>query len=194
MRASFCTSIEIATTAIRKSRGGCFTLPAQTSILAAKQRVAEFPPIDFLEKAPMSESLWRKSLVASLAVLAVGLVIGNGALSIGQEAKAKKAKGRLPAYFADIVTDEQRTAIYKIQESYKKQIDDLEAQLAAAREKEMTEIEALLDAEQKEKLKKAREEAAAKKKKKTTTDAAAAESKPTVEKPATTTVKPKKAG
>jgi hypothetical protein len=139
----------------------------------------------------MSDVLWRKLLVASFVVVAVGLVVGNGALSIGQEAKAKKAKGRLPAYFADIVTDEQRTAIYKIQESHRKQIGDLEAQLATAREKEMAEIEAVLDAEQKEKLKKAREEAAGKKKKKSSD--ASAETKPTETKPAEAAPKPKKA-
>jgi hypothetical protein len=143
----------------------------------------------------MSDALLRKMLVASLFVIATGLVIGNGALSIGQEAKAaKKAKGRLPPYFADIVTDEQRNKIYDVQLKYAKERDTLEAQLEELRSIEMGEIEALLDAEQKEKLRKAREEAAAKKKKKTTTDAAAAESKPTDEKPATTTVKPKKAG
>ena len=137
--------------------------------------------------------MWKKSLVAAVVLTTAGLILGGSTLSIGQEAKAKKAKGRLPAYFADIVTDEQRQAIYKIQESHKKQIDDLEAQLAAAREKEMAEIEAVLDAEQKEKLKKAREEAAGKKKKKSS-DAATTETKPTEEKPAATTAKPKKVG
>lgn len=139
----------------------------------------------------MNNAMWKKLLLAAVGVVTVGLIIGNGALSIGQEAKAKKAKGRLPAYFADIVTDEQRTAIYKIQEGYKKQIDDLEAQLAAAREKEMAEIEAVLDAEQKEKLKKAREEATAKKKKKSSD--AAAETRPAETKPAEAAPKPKKA-
>lgn len=135
----------------------------------------------------MSKSFGKKLLVAAAVMFAVGTMIGNGALSIGQEVKAKKAKGRLPAYFADIVTEEQRVAIYKIQESHKKQIDDLEAQLATARDKEMAEIEAVLDAAQKEKLKKAREEAATKKKKKAP-DAKAAETKPAEAAP-----KPKKA-
>jgi hypothetical protein len=128
--------------------------------------------------------MWKKVLWAAAVVIAVGTVIGNGSLSIGQEAKAKKAKGRLPAYFADIVTEDQRQAIYKIQETYKKQIDDLEAQLAAARDKEMTEIEGVLDAEQKAKLKKTREDAAAKKKKKAPDDAKPAESAPKTKKAA----------
>ena len=136
------------------------------------------------------KAMSNKVLVVALALTAVGLVVGNSALSIGQEARtAKKARGRLPAYFADIVTEEQRTAIYKIQEGYKKQIDDLEAQLAALREKEITEIEGVLDAEQKEKLKKARDEAAGKRKKRATGAAAETDApKPAAtDKPATTT-------
>lgn len=133
----------------------------------------------------MNDALWKKTLAAAMVLATVGLIVGTGAFSIGQEAKtAKKAKGRLPAYFGDIVTAEQRTTIYKIQEGYKKQIDDLEAQLAALRDKEIAEIEAVLDAEQKEKLKKAREEAGAKRKKKSTEKAAA-----TGASPATTTAK-----
>lgn len=139
----------------------------------------------------MSGSLWKKLLVASLATVAVGLVMGNGALSVGQEAKAKKAKGRLPPYFADIVTDEQRDKIYEVQAKYAKERDALEAQLEELRSIESGEIEAVLDAEQKEKLKKAREEAGAKKKKKS--DTKAAETKPTETKPAEAAPKPKKA-
>jgi TolA-binding protein len=134
--------------------------------------------------------MWKKALALAVVVATIGSMVGQGALSVGQETRAaKKARGRLPAYFADIVTEDQRTAIYKIQESYKKQIDDLESQLAAVREKEINEIEAVLDAEQKEKLKKAREEAAGKRKKKA--PEAAAETDPAkpaaAPKPATTT-------
>jgi hypothetical protein len=143
----------------------------------------------------MSDAMWKKLLGASLVVVVIGMFVGNGTFSIGQEAKAaKKAKGRLPPYFADIVTDEQRNKIYEVQMKYAKERDALEAQLEELRSIEMGEIEGLLDAEQKEKLKKAREEAAAKRKRKANTDAAAAETKPTEEKPAATTVKPKKAG
>ena len=141
----------------------------------------------------MSDVLWKKLLVVSLGVVTIGMVIGNGTLSVGQEAKAKKAKGRLPPYFADIVTDEQREKIYEVQSKYAKERDALEAQLEELRSIEMGEIEGLLDADQKEKLKKAREEAAAKKKKKSS-DTKAAETKPTETKPAAEAApKPKKA-
>lgn len=119
-------------------------------------------------------ALWNKVLVAAVAVSAVGLMLGGGSLSIGQEAKApkveKKAKGRLPPYFTDIVTQEQREKIYAIQAKYAKDRETLEMQLEELRSIETGEIEAVLDAEQKEKLKKAREDAAAKKKKKATSE------------------------
>ena len=149
----------------------------------------------------MSDTMWKKLLLATVALAAAGLLIGNGTLSVGQEAKAaKKAKGRLPPYFADIVSDEQRDKIYEVQSKYAKERDALEAQLEELRSIEMGEIEALLDAEQKEKLKKAREEAAAKKKRKSDakssasgTTEAAAEVKPADPKPAAATTKAKKA-
>ncbi|MBC7856965.1 MAG: hypothetical protein IAF94_26345, partial [Pirellulaceae bacterium] len=62
------------------------------------------------------------------------------------------------------VTDEQRDQVYAIQAKYEKQLSDLQSQLDAVRAKQNEEIEALLSAEQKEKLAKVREEADAKKK------------------------------
>src|SRR5262245_40007475 len=113
----------------------------------------------------MQLAFWKKVVVASLAST---LIIGVASLStIGQEAKKdkakpaakEKAKGRLPAYFKDVVTDEQRDQIYAIQAKYEKQISDLRSQLDAVQDKQMAEIEGLLSAEQKEKLKKVRDEA-----------------------------------
>ena len=74
--------------------------------------------------------MWKKSLVAAAILTTAALIVGGGTLSIGQEAKAaKKAKGRLPPYFADIVTEEQRNKIYEVQAKYSKERDALEAQL-----------------------------------------------------------------
>ena len=112
----------------------------------------------------MTHTMIRKVLWASV-VVAAATMIGSGSLSIGQEAKDKKAKGTLPAYYAAIVTETQRQQIYAVQEKYSKQIGDLQAQLDAVTKQRDTEIESLLNADQKEKLKKARDEAAAKKKK-----------------------------
>jgi hypothetical protein len=121
----------------------------------------------------MSEAMFRKVLLAGVVTLAAALVVP---LSIGQDAK-KKAKGRLPTYFAGIVTETQRQQIYTIQDKYAKQIAELEAQLETVTKQRDAEIEGLLNAEQKAQLKKAQEEAAAKKKK-AADDKKAASAKP----------------
>src|SRR6266576_7154907 len=111
----------------------------------------------------MRETILRKVMFAVVVASAAGFAIAT--TSIGQEAKDKKAKGKLPAYYADIVTESQRQQIYGVQEKYAKQISDLQAQLDAVTKQRDTEIENLLNADQKEKLKKARDDAAVKKKK-----------------------------
>jgi isopentenyl phosphate kinase len=122
----------------------------------------------------MNGSLLKKVVVVALVAPVLGLLVVNGPLSIGQD-KAKKAektepaakrKGQLPAYYGDVVTEEQRAKIYEIQAKYADQIKDLTAQLEALRDKQSQEIEAVLSAEQKAKVEAAREAAAAKKKKK----------------------------
>jgi len=110
----------------------------------------------------MFHAMMRKVMWASVVVAAAAALVGTN--SIGQEAKEKKAKGKLPAYYADVVTETQRQKIYAIQDKYAKQISDLQAQLNAITTQRDMEIETLLSAEQKEKVKKARDEAAAKKK------------------------------
>ena len=124
-------------------------------------------------------AFWNKLLIAGFVVGLLGVVAGNVPFSLGQEAKApkleKKAKGRLPPYFADIVTEKQREAIYAVQSKYLSQREELETQLAVLRDSEMDEIEQLLDEEQKTALKKARAEATAKRKKKKSDEPAAAE-------------------
>jgi len=117
-------------------------------------------------------AFWKKSVVATLASTLVVAVVSLN--SIGQDAKKadskakagakEKPKGRLPAYYKDVVSDEQRDQIYAIQAKFAKQLDDLQSQIDAVKAKQNDEIEGLLSAEQKEKLAKVREEADAKKK------------------------------
>jgi len=122
----------------------------------------------------MFDSLWRKVVICAVVVPVLGLLAFSGPLSIGQD-KAKKAnttedaakpKGRLPAYFADVVSGEQKEKIYAIQAKYADQIKQLDEQLAAVAKKQNDEIDAVLSAEQKAKIDAARAEAVAKKKKK----------------------------
>ncbi|MGI8981521.1 MAG: hypothetical protein ACR2FY_20030 [Pirellulaceae bacterium] len=120
----------------------------------------------------MHSAFWKKLVLATLAstlvVTAISLTsIGQDAKKADNKAKAgakNKAKGRLPAYYKEVVTDEQRDQIYAIQAKYEKQLADLQGQLDAAKAKQNDEIEALLSAEQKEKLATVRAEADAKKK------------------------------
>jgi len=131
----------------------------------------------------MNVALLKKTLVAALVIATSGLAIGLVPNSIGQEAKKtnkadkteKKAKGTLPAYYADIVTAEQRERIYTIQAKHQEKITELNDALATAKMAMTSEIEGVLTAEQKVKLKAAQEEGAAKKKKSATDKKAAEE-------------------
>jgi len=151
----------------------------------------------------MNVSLSKKLLVALLVLGTSGLIVAVGPSLVGQEAKKadktakadkteKKAKGRLPAYYADIVTEEQREKIYAIQAKHQDKISALNDALVAANKAQDEEIENVLTAEQKVKLKAAQEAAAAAKKKKAAEKKAADETKkaaPAAE--AKTTTKPK---
>lgn len=146
----------------------------------------------------MPASLWTKVLTASLILSLAGALISNGPTTIGQEKekepaktrKAERAKRRLPNFYSDIVTDEQRKKIYEIQEKYEKQLNDLNEQLLALTKKQSDEIEAVLSDEQKSRIEEARTAAAGKRKKKAddgdkkTSDDKPAEEKPAEEKPA----------
>jgi hypothetical protein len=96
------------------------------------------------------------------AIVVFGLLWGPSHQSRAQE---PMAKGRLPPYFADIVTDEQRQQIYALQEKYARTLTSLQEQIAKLEKQRDAEIEAVLDAEQKKELKLSRERAAAKRKK-----------------------------
>jgi len=120
----------------------------------------------------MQISMPKKVLVA---VLACGLFGGLVSLTPtnGQDATKKavakepaKAKGRLPAYYKEIVTETQKEEIYTLQTKYDSQLDALTGQLDTLRKQRDTEIEALLTPDQKSKLTAARAAADSKKKKK----------------------------
>jgi Spy/CpxP family protein refolding chaperone len=60
----------------------------------------------------------------------------------------KKPRGRLPAYFAKVVTDKQREQIYEIQAKYNDQIAKLKEQLVELSTKRDSEVEQVLTDEQ----------------------------------------------
>src|SRR6266436_8471872 len=100
----------------------------------------------FEDHTAMRNAMIRKVLWASVVVAAAAALLGTS--TVGQETKEKKAKGKLPAYYADIVTEAQRAQIYAVQEKYAKQVGDLQAQLDAVTKQRDTEIESLLNADQ----------------------------------------------
>ena len=82
-----------------------------------------------------------RSRFASL--LAVGLLATGSLLWAAEESAKPKAdaskkaetRRRLPPHYADVVTEEQREAIYKIQDEHAPEIEAQEAKLIAVRKK-----------------------------------------------------------
>lgn len=112
-------------------------------------------------------------LVAWIFVAVLGIVCStavNRALAqdktpaapAGEKASAKKLTGRLPAHYTEVVTAQQREAIYKIQTEYAPRIKDAQAKLAELTKERDDRITALLTPEQKQKLEKAKEQATSK--------------------------------
>jgi Spy/CpxP family protein refolding chaperone len=69
-----------------------------------------------------------------------------------REAKGADLKGRLPTYYAQIVTEDQRQRIYQIQASYDPKIDALKAELDALVAKRDAEIRDVLSPAQQRRL------------------------------------------
>ena len=125
----------------------------------------------------MQLALWKKLVVAAAVLAIFGSVAAFSPTSIGQEAAKKKAavkevkerakvKGRLPAYYGKVVSEEQRERIYAIQLKYDSQIETLTEQLETLRKQRDSEVEAVLTAEQKTQVAEARSAAEANRKKK----------------------------
>jgi hypothetical protein len=70
----------------------------------------------------------------------------------GKEAKKAPAKGRLPAYYAQIVNEGQRQRIYQIQANYNPKIEALQAEIEALQTQRELEIRAVLSPEQQKRL------------------------------------------
>lgn len=156
----------------------------------------------------MNLPLWKKMLV-SLCVAGACCVAVAPALHAQETKKAetkaaapaaKKPSRRLPNFYGDLVDGTQKEKIYAVQDLYTPQIDALAEQIKALQAKRDAEIEAVLNAEQKAKLEKAKadskakaaERAAAKKAAEAKTVAAEIAPKPTTATTNTTTAKPAK--
>lgn len=116
----------------------------------------------------------RVDLSKVLLLAAVTVLVAcwaNGRPVAAQEKKAEgkaaaqkkeraKPRGRLPAFFAAVVTKDQREEIYAIQAKFNAQIEKLQQQLAALRAERDKAIDAVLTPEQLAEVNKKREEAA----------------------------------
>ncbi len=70
----------------------------------------------------------------------------------------KPFRGRLPAYYRQVVTEEQRQAIYQIQAEYAPKIAELRAKLEALIAEQDAKIQAVLSPEQLKQVERLREE------------------------------------
>ncbi|HTN75300.1 MAG TPA: hypothetical protein VL096_08640 [Pirellulaceae bacterium] len=113
----------------------------------------------------------------SLPLVSVQAQDANPKTEVKVKAPAK-AKGRLPAYYKDVVTPDQKDKIYAIQAKYGDEISKLAEQMKAATAQRDAEIAAILTAEQKDKVLKLRAAAGAAKDVATETTASEAAAAP----------------
>lgn len=126
--------------------------------------------------------LWTGvAMGAILAAIAGRPAIGQESQSAGQPAaetpaekpvpekaatpKKREFRGRLPAYYAQVVDQKQRKQIYAIQREYAPKIDALKAQLAALVADRNEKVDAVLTPEQLSKVEQLKAEAKAKREK-----------------------------
>jgi hypothetical protein len=121
--------------------------------------------------------------VASLAMVTAPVEVsaaeGQGAGRIVKKVR----KGRLPNYYADVVTEKQREDILKIQEDYKPKIDALQEQLDALKKEMKEKTNAVLTADQKKKVEEAETAAKAKRAQKPAEEAKSADAAKTTDTP-----------
>ncbi|NLX94939.1 MAG: hypothetical protein GXY83_02055 [Rhodopirellula sp.] len=87
--------------------------------------------------------LWTRGVAVGLV-----MVIFAAAAAQSPAAPLRQFRGRLPAYFAKVIDEQQRQRIYGIQQTYHERIETLKVQLAALIDERDAEVEAVLSAEQ----------------------------------------------
>ncbi len=130
------------------------------------------------------------SIRAWVLMLLCGLAMAAGFATqvAAQKAEAKKQRTtRLPAHYAKVVTDEQRSDIYAIQEQFEPKLAKARAELKAVVDERDAAIEKVLSAQQRKDVAKLRAEAAERRR-------AALSNLESAEEPATTESKGKSKG
>jgi hypothetical protein len=87
-------------------------------------------------------------------------VHGQDASSTEKPAVKRQVRGRLPAYFAAVVTKKQREEIYRIQARVQQEIEELRQRILELEQTRAKEVDEVLDAEQLEQVMKKRAAAA----------------------------------
>lgn len=107
-------------------------------------------------KPTNSNRAWVLMLLCGLAMAA-----GFATQVVAQKAAEKKQRTtRLPAHYAKVVTEEQRTDIYAIQEQFEPKLAKARAELKAIVDERDAAIEKVLSAQQRKDVAKLRAEAA----------------------------------
>jgi hypothetical protein len=88
------------------------------------------------------------------SIAAVGLCLALPAMLAAQDAPSPRAesRGRLPSYFSQVVTPQQKEQVYQVQAEYEQQIDTLEAKIEALEKKRDEAVRTLLTADQRKQV------------------------------------------
>jgi hypothetical protein len=101
----------------------------------------------------------QRCFVLGLVCLLAGVASWGTQMGRSQDADKEqgasapaKPRGRLPVYYAQVVSEEQREEIYSIQASYAAQIDALEAQIETLLDERDAKIREVLTPEQRKEV------------------------------------------
>jgi len=110
--------------------------------------------------------IWKLVLIVAMAPMVLSLGGSASRLSAQDAASAKKPaaspRGRLPLYYGQVVSGDQRAKIYEIQKSHAPKIEALQAQLDALIKERDAEVESVLTDEQRKRVAELMAEAAKK--------------------------------
>ena len=111
--------------------------------------------VAYSKVVPFCAAITLAAAIGMAEVVKVAPKAANSADTATADAPAKtraKPRGRLPVHYGKVVDPTQKEKIYKIQKSYEPKIAELNVQLQALRDKRDAEIDAVLTAEQRQKV------------------------------------------
>lgn len=88
----------------------------------------------------------------SIAAAVLCLVLPAMLAAQDDPSSRAEPRGRLPSYYAQVITPQQKEQVYQAQAEYEQQIDALEAKIEALEKKRDDAVRALLTAEQRKQV------------------------------------------